>query len=62
MPTIDGGECGKMVSDNHNLLRIAFAYSLFNEGEVSLKFIVDVLGNHMKSTSNVGLGKNSSYA
>ncbi len=42
---LDGCECGDMVSDHDYLLSIAVIHRLFDEGEVSLKFIVNVLRN-----------------
>ena len=38
-------ECGEVVSDNDYFLGIAIFHRLFDECEISLKFIVNVLRN-----------------
>ena len=45
MPVFDGCECWEVVSDNDYFFGIAISHSLFDEREVSLEFIVDILRN-----------------
>ena len=45
MPVFDSCECWEVVSDNDYFFGIAISHSLFDEREVSLEFIVDILRN-----------------
>ena len=45
MYLFDGCECGEMVSDHDYFLGVANIHRLFDEGEVPLEFIVNVLRN-----------------